>query len=370
MRLTDLQIKKLPAPDSGQKTFYDAALPGFGVRVSQGGSKSFVVMYGPKRQLKTLGRYPALSLAEARKAARKMQVEVDALPIFPEEVSQISFTLARKKFLVDSKRRNKERTHRDYTRLLNRHFQYEKTLSEISRRDIVGTLDGLTKTPSERQHAYVAIRTMMNWCEKQGHLDHSPVPRLTFKQSSRSNILSDADLKCVWSRAIEAEIPYGPIVQLLILTGMRRSEVAAIRRSWIDDDLLVLPEGFPKNNREHRLPLSPMVLDVLASVPETGDLYFPARGREERAFNGWGKCKERFDKSLNVERYTLHDLRRTFSSNMARIGTPIHVTERLLNHVSGTVSGVAAIYNRYSYIDEMRAAMEAHDAFLAKLVAD
>jgi len=316
--------------------------------------------------VKTLGRYPALSLAEARKAAKRVQ----ALPTFADATTKISFDKARNKFLDDSRRRNKPRTAQDYTRLLTRHFTFDKALGEISRRDVVASLDRLTNTPSERHHAFVAIRTMMNWCEKQGYLEYSPVPRLTFKQNSRSNIVSDADLKTIWKRAVDTEFPYGSIVQLLILTGMRRSEAAAIRRSWIEDDVLVLPEGFPKNNREHRLPLSPMILDVLNGIPNTSDLFFPARGVEGSSFNGWGKCKERFDKPLNVAPYTLHVLRRTFSSNMARIGTPIHVTERLLNHVSGTVSGVAAIYNRYSYVDEMREAMAAHDAFLAKLISD
>lgn len=326
-------------------------------------------MYGQKRQLKTLGRYPDWSLAEARKAAKRVQVEVEAVPIFSDETVKISFEDAREKFLADSRSRNKEKTYTGYQRLLTRHFKFKKNLNELTRRDVMASLDCLVKTPSEKRHAFVAIRTMMNWCVKYGYLEHSRVPRLTFKHISRSNIVPDNDLREIWHRAIRTEYPYGPIVRLLILTGLRRGEVAAIRRTWIEDDLLVLPEGFPKNNREHRLPLSQMALGILNGIPNTGDLLFPARGREERSFNGWGKCKERFDKSLDVAPYTLHDLRRTFSSNMARLGTPIHVTERLLNHVSGTVSGVAAIYNRYTYVDEMRTAMDAHDTFFTKLIS-
>lgn len=83
---------------------------------------------------------------------------------------------------------------------------------------------------------------------------------------------------------------------------------------------------------------------------------------KDRPFNGWSKCKRHFDLQLeNVEPYTLHDLRRTFSTTHAKIGSPIHITEQLLNHVSGTVSGVAAIYNHYSYKTEMRNAVEQYD---------
>lgn len=371
MRLTDILIKSLKVPATGQKTHFDDALPGFGVRVSQGGAKSFVVMFGPKRRLKTIGRYPDLSLADARRAAKRAQVEALTVVIPPPPHQEpVPFNTARDRFLADSKLRHKERTHADYDRLLRRHFSLDKDIDALTRADIVAAVEKLAATPSEQRHAFVAIRAMMNWCEKRGVLVHSPVPALTFRSESRSNVLSDADLKTVYNRAIETGYPYGTIVRLLILTGQRRGEIAALRRSWIENDLIVFPAGFTKNKREHRCPLSPLAKELINSLPDIGDMLFPARGVEDRPFNGWGKSKERFDKPLEAAAYTLHDLRRTFSSNLARLGTPIHVTEKLLNHVSGTVSGVAAIYNRYSYLDEMRAALKLHDKHLARLTSD
>ncbi len=127
--------------------------------------------------------------------------------------------------------------------------------------------------------------------------------------------------------------------------------------------MLTFPAGFTKNKREHRLPLSPIALGVIEAVPNTGDLLFPARGRPEKPFNGWGKCKARFDEQLTFSDYTLHDLRRTFSSNLARIGVPIHVTEKILNHASGSIGGVAAVYNRYSYLDEIAEALKLHEKY-------
>lgn len=366
-RLTDILIKNLKVPERGQKTHFDAALPGFGVRVSQGGTKSFVVMFGEQRRLKTLGRYPALSLSEARKAARRVQVEAEAESIEAPRFEPMSFALARDKFLADSQRRNKERTHQGYHRLLHRHFHFEQQLDALSRVDVMDAIERLSDTPSEQQHAFVALRVMLNWCVKRGFIDHTPAPPMSFRTEARSNVVPDDDLAAIWERAVETGYPYGSITQLLILTGQRRGEIAALRRSWIEDDLAVFPAGFTKNKREHRLPLSPKARELIANLPDTGDLLFPARGVDDRPFNGWGKSKERFDKPLQVRSYTLHDLRRTFSSNLARLGTPIHVTEKLLNHISGTVSGVAAVYNRYSYLDEMRAAMRQHDEFLAQL---
>ncbi|MCA9107866.1 MAG: tyrosine-type recombinase/integrase, partial [Planctomycetales bacterium] len=280
----------------------------------------------------------------------------------------VPFVLARDRYLADCKTRSKERTYLGYHRLLNRHFSFDQNLDALTRAQVMAAIDRLATTPSEQQHAFVALRAMMNWCVKRGFIDVSPVPPLTFRTTTRSNVLSDEDLATVYQRAIEVGYPYGSIVQLLILTGQRRGEIAALRRSWVEDDLIVFPAGFTKNKREHRMPMSPLAQSVLASLPDFGDAFFPARGSEDRSFNGWGKSKERFDEVITVKPYTLHDLRRTFSSNLARLSTPIHVTEKLLNHVSGTLSGVAAIYNRYSYLPEMRDAVRQHDEHLLKLM--
>lgn len=368
MRLTDLQIKRLKPPASGQKAVFDDAMPGFGLRVSQGGSKSFIVMYGPKRRLRTIGRYPDVSLAEARKNARRLLAGLQDTGKAVSQRERLTFVQARARFLADSKSRNKPRTYRDYSRLLTKHFNFQANIDQVSRANIMAAVEALSSTPSERQHAFVAIRVMMNWCERHGLIERSPVPRMATSSTARSHILSDADLVAVWQRAVDYGYPYGPIVQLLILTGQRRGEIAGLRRSWVEDGLVTFPVGFTKNKREHRMPLSDLARQVLDGVPNTGDLLFPARGSEERCFNGWGKSKASFDRTIDVEPYVLHDLRRTFSSNMARMGTPIFVTERLLNHVSGTVSGVAAVYNRYSYLDEMKEAADAHDEFLRSIL--
>lgn len=369
MRLTDLSVKRLKAPNSGQKTFFDDAMPGFGIRVSQGGAKSFVVMYGTRRRLKTLGRYPALSLSDARKSARRFFVEAEEQTVLaPAE--PIAFTAARDRFLKDSAARNKPGTAAEYHRLLHRHFSYDRDLHEIDRRDIMQVVTRLSRTPSEQKHAFVAIRTMMNWCVRHGFIDVSPVPPIPQATTARDRILTDRELVAVFNRSQDYGYPFGPIVRLLIMTGQRRGEIAAIRREWLTDDLLTIPEGFAKNSREHRVPLTAAVVKLIDDLPDLGgDLLFPSRNDNTRPFNGWSKCKARFDEPLGIAPYTLHDLRRTFSSNMARLGTPIHVTEKMLNHVSGTLGGIAAVYNRYAYLDEMRRAFEAHDAFLANLAA-
>lgn len=367
MRLTDLLIKNLKAPERGQKTYFDDTLRGFGVRISQGGSKTFVVMVGRDRKLTTLGRYPDTALADARRRAKTVQGAYR--PSDPSKAPSVTFSDAVGRFVFDTGLRAKKRTVEEYERLLKRHFAFDKKLDEVTRQDIVEALSKVRHVPSIEQHAFVAVRTMMNWCVRQGLLATSPVPPLRFKSTSRSRVLTDAELKAVWNRAEEVGYPFGTIVQLLILTGQRRGEIAGLRRSWISKDEITFPEGFTKNKREHRLPLGQTAKRLIEGLPKETDQLFPARGegKEELPFNGWSKAKAEFDKPLGIAPYTLHDLRRTFASNLARLGTPVHVTERLLNHLSGTISGVAAVYNRHDYWDEMTVAFSRHEKHLTQL---
>ena len=162
LRLTDMAIKKLANPPRGQVTHWDELIPGFGLRCSAK-SKSFVVMFGDKRQLKTLGRYPDLSLSEARSLAKRFFVQYEeGAPALGEPT--VPFEEAKERFLRDCEARNKPRTVADYKRLLGKHFRFSGNLDEISRQKIMKVISGLSKTPSEQSHAYVAIRTMMNWC--------------------------------------------------------------------------------------------------------------------------------------------------------------------------------------------------------------
>ena len=123
------------------------------------------------------------------------------------------------------------------------------------------------------------------------------------------------------------------------------------------------PRASPRtsaNTRSH----GQIVAHVFQSIPQQGDLLFPARGRSDIPYSGWSKNKIALDRICHIEPWTIHDLRRTFATNLAALGTPPHVVEKLLNHASGTISGVAAVHNRFRYMDEMRAAISAWESRL------
>lgn len=365
-RLTDVSIRSLPLPATGQKIYFDDAVPNFGLRVSQGGTRSFVLQYGASRQLTTIGRHGVISLADARAEARRILAEHTLGRHRPQSVT---WDEAKAQFLAFCEAKNKPRTVRDYKRLLNRHFSFGRTkLGDITPQDINRRIDRLHRAVSEQNHALVSVKIFFRWAQRRHYVQHSPCEGMqTVKRQSRDRVLDMAELRSVYFAAEQHGYPFGNIVLLCILTGQRRSEIAWLKRSYIQGDICTLPASLTKNKREHSFPLGSLAATLIKRMPNTGDYLFPAE-RGDTVFGGWSKCKTALDKLCDIEPWVLHDLRRTFATIHAAIGTPPHITEKLLNHVSGTISGVAAIYNRHAYLDEMRKATKAYEAHISKVL--
>lgn len=342
MRLTDLAIKRLPVPEKGQKAYFERN--GFGIRVSQGGSKSFILMYGSRRQIKTLGKYPAISLKEARVAAQRFQTTIDP------SYGPIAVNEAKAAFLKHCEAHNRPRTVNDYRRLLKRHLPAGQ-LQELDRRRLLSVLEDLRSTPGEQAHATTVFNIFLNWCVSRGYISFNPISgvKKLGRIEKRDRVLSGEEIKTIWPYD---DPPFTDIVKALLLTGQRRGEVVGLQQDWIAFDSFRLPANFTKNHREHIVPFGDFARPYIK----------PYR------FNGWGKSKRRMDEKINIPHWTLHDLRRTYATVHAELGTPIHITEKLLNHVSGSLAGVAGIYNRHNYLDEMRAAQETYERHIATLV--
>ena len=185
--------------------------------------------------------------------------------------------------------------------------------------------------------------------EAKKFLFQMPFARKKVKFAVRDRLLSDEEVAAVWAYD---RPPYSNVVKLLILTGQRRNQIWRFDPAWVADGVLTFPSNIMKTNRAHSIP-----------VTGYGD-YLPTKSF---SFNGWSKAKKRMDSKTGVNDYVLHDFRRYFSSTMARLGVPLHVTEQIIDHRS-QVSGVAAIYNRYTYLDEMRDALHAYEAHLLDVV--
>jgi integrase len=382
MRLTDITVRNLPVPSSGQKVHYDDALPNFGCRLSQGGTRTFIVRLGVDRQLVTIGRYPVISLADARTEAKRLLAE---RTLGKHRPRTMRWDDALKLYLAACAEKNRTRTVEGYRRLLNRHFRFRRQqLSEITSDDIERKLGQIT-APAERNHALVAVKTFLAWCQKppRRYIVHNPCEGMVpTKQKSRKRVLSDQELAAVYRAAIEGTDTFSSIVALLLLNGQRRLETASLDRSWFNtvERTITLPDWLTKNKQQHTFPYAEATEEILEHIPHRGNLLFPAtrervRGKPCTIYAGWAKDKKAFDKRCGVYGWTLHDLRRTFGTGLAQLGVLPHVVERLLNHrlgsitnkTEGVLTAVAEVYNTYAYMPEMRDAIarwENHLAFL------
>jgi len=380
--LTDLAIRTVKAPETGSITLWDAVQPKLGVRISQGGTKNFIMLVG-SGQRQSLGHFPDLSLKDARAIAAKKFAQRALARHLP---TSISFADAFEQYATTHcDQRNKPATAHETKRVIRKYFIPKfghRQIGEITSGDISEIIDRLLAKPAAANNTFAAIRGMFSWAYRREYVEVNPCSRLQMpsKVMSRDRVLTSKELAAVYKTALTFEYPFGTIIQLLILTGQRRGEIGALQWDWIDEmqETITLPAVLTKNSRQHTFPYGPMAAELLASTPQQGMYVFPAsrdRTKDKPAtiFAGWSKNKIAFDKALedagyNVAPWTMHDLRRTMATGLASFGTPIHVTERLLNHVSGTLGGLVSVYQRHAYMDEMRTAVKEWERRLQLIV--
>ncbi len=372
VRITDLSIKRLIPPVKGQRTYTDGTLPGFGVRVASSGTKTFVLVHGRNRRRITIGRYPTISLQEARARAREL---IAQRVLGKEDLPPIKFEDAIPIFLASQYPEHslKPRTREEAARVLHKHFlpplRFE-VVSTINTDSVMRVVDRMRKTPSEARHAFAVVRLFFRWSERRRYVLRSPLWNVPPPKAAppRERVLSQDEVKAILTAARASPSTYNRIVELLLLTGQRRGEIAGICREWIDFEnrTITFPPKITKNRRQHTIPFGPRAEVLLREGHQRGCLF---RGRGiETPFDGWSKGKPKFDRTCLLPHWTLHDLRRTFATNLAVLGVPVHVTEKLLNHISGTMAGIVAVYQRHTYQEEMRAAVERWERHVAVLM--
>lgn len=378
--------------------------------VQPSGAKSWALRYrmGSRPRKFTLGAYPKLGLLEARKLARTaMQTVAEGddpadrkaarrasdLPQTIDELAEL--------FIERYAKKNcRPRTWQETARILGLEddpdelgkLRRTKTggdvlkkwkgrrLDSIKRGDVITLLDGIAAEHAvHANRVLAALRRMFNWAIERDLLDSSPCANVKAPshETSRDRVLSDEELGLVLRAAKKLDAPFGPYVQMLTLTLQRRNEVAGMRWCEIDWDqkIWVLSASRTKNGNEHIVPLSSTALQILETLKETmlagTEFVFTTTGRS--AVSGFSKVKRQLDCLIEAERgepiasWRFHDLRRSGNSKMPRLGVELAVCEKILNHVSGTFSGVVGIYQRHAFLDEKRSALEKWAQFAEQL---
>jgi integrase len=402
-KLTDLFVERAKPPPRGRIEYFDAAFPGLALRITDNGGKSWCAFYRFKGRLRrfTIGRYPAIKPAQARREAAA------ALERVREGVDPAEEKRARREMRTPETDTfgavaldYLERHHRKNSRMST--FQEAKRdieqnllpkwrnrpIASITRRDVFDLIDGIIARGAEVQanRTLARLRALFNWAIEKDRVAASPVARMKLptQEQARDRVLSDDELRWLWRSCEQVGWPFGPLVKLLLLTAQRRDEIAGME--WPEIDFVkrvwTIPRHKAKNDRVHEVQLSDAALDVLRWLPRVGNgLVFTTTG--ETAVSGFSKSKRRLDAAMlkakraelgahkgdAIPGWTLHDLRRTAATGMARMNIPPHVVDKILNHVTGTIHGVAAIYNRFAYLDERRAALEAWARCVGNLIA-
>lgn len=378
VHLTEVTLKNLKAPLEGQITYTDESLPGFGIRVSQGGVKAFVLVHGRSRQRTTIGRYPAVTLAQARARAKEILAE---RTLGKHQAPTLSFSEVLDLYTehhIDKKLRAS--TSREIKRTLKKHFlpklKHEK-LADITTASLMGIVDKI-EAPSVAAHSYTYILGLFRWATRRRYLVHNPLEGTDSpaKSVARDRVLTDQELTTIFTHIRTKPGTFNRLVELLLITGQRRNQIVLLNAAFIDyeEKSITWPAALMKGNREHRIPYGDMTAAILETLPKEG-LLFPAKGKPDKPFNGFSKAKPDFDAALTkanksepLTHWTLHDLRRTLASSWQAMGVRIEVTEKYLAHSSGSLAGIVGVYQRHNYMPEMREAVKDWEAHLQSLL--
>lgn len=382
MKFTDRSIKALKAREIRYEVSKDSG-DGLGVRITPSGRKSFIFRF--KRAGKnfgmTLGVYPEFSLADATLA------HSEARSLLRRGINPAEKKLALKKSEMDAEtvggliylyieeyaKKNKKSWKADESLLNNEVFPVlsERRVKDVTRREIKDILDKVAnraKVQANRLHS--VIRKMFNFAIEEEIISSNPcalIKRPGGKEEAVDRCLSEKEIRLLWRRLNKTAI--SPLAKLVIkfqlVTGQRSGEVVQICKKDIVDGFWIIPK--PKNNVQHRVPLSDLALKLL----DHADRYrlFEKMKPADRIFPinapSINRAISRNLTKIRVEHFTPHDLRRTAASMMASKGVPRLVISKILNHKDRDVT---AIYDRHSYDAEKKAALDLWSQEMIKIV--
>jgi integrase len=375
MRLTIKSVDELKLkPGQKECIVFDDDVPGFGLRIREAGSRTWIFQYrvGPKQRRMVLGSASdaQLNLANTRKIASKLhgRVALGEDPAMDKATAKrdaentlLSFA---QQYLENRKPAWRPGTYREVKRHLLIHAKplHAFPIVAVSQNDVVRLLENIARKSGgvTANRTRANLSALMGWVIRRGiKLPAGNVASETDKavqERARERVLSDAELKAIWGGCLDDN--YGTIIKLLVLSGCRLNEIGRLRWDEIHDEQIILPGARTKNKRAHTIPLSEPAKAVLAGIRRRPDRACVFGRQQDTGFSGWSAAKRDLDARIKIaERWTVHDLRRTVATRMADLGVQPHIVEAVLNHVSGHKGGVAGIYNRATYDKEKREAL-------------
>jgi integrase len=436
--ITDKVLEKVDPTKSLSRRLeiWDTYLPGFGYRATQQGRGSFFVMFrlnGQRRRM-TLGRYPVVSLAAARTAGKEALTLANegidpeehlAAEHAAQEAADTEHQAAEEQARIGRDRRRFELVVADHIlkhhrgvhrgdvpreppnnrswREVERVFKVyvlplwgDRDIASIRRSDVAQLVKDVQRNngPVMANRVLAHIRKLFNWAMLQPDLidvlEVSPVVRgmAPSVETGRDRFLSPEEIQWLWAASGEIGYPFGPCVQLLLITGQRRDEVASMAWDQLDLEncLWTLPAQSTKANRRHEVPLADLALRVIAAIPHQEDTRYLFTTTGRTPISGFSRAKNLIDGKIRMRRereeadgrtrmdgrpwpfgepWRFHDLRRTVATRLEDdLSTPKPLISAILNHAEG---GGTAIYTRGQLREQKLAAMQGWGRFLTAL---
>jgi integrase len=362
---TDKMIRGLKHPTKGQVDVWEGGkIKGFGIRVGKETKTFFVgVRVNGKYRRISIGQYDerglaGVSLKEARDKAYQIVGDAHA-GIAPEvrkrREERGTFGAVTEAFMTDYA--HSHRTRDEMQRIINHDLAewHDRQITEITRSEVKELLRVKARTaPIMANRIKSLISKIFSWAVKEEIIEASPAMLLDppGQEVERERKLSADEIKKVWVGFDKLGYPFGSVFKFLLVTGQRLGEVAGMRWDEIADDGWHLPGERAKSGKGHLVPLSSLARELLAESPQIGEYVF--RARKDRPVNSW-HAKGRVDELSGVADWRLHDLQRTFATQLRSIGIDRLTVSKLLNHAE---AGVTKIYDRYAADPEKTAAME------------
>jgi integrase len=386
IKMTKSNIDALPIGQS-DVIYWDVGRPGFGVKVTPKGRKVFVILYrtggaGSRLRKYTIGPYGRVTLHQAQVAAQKVfTAKLEGRdPAGEKREAKRRVVADRVDDLLEAyiaQHVSQRRSGGEISRLLRREIGRawgSRSVHEITKRNVVEVIAAIEQrgAPIAANKTLKTLKTFLRWCVGRAVLDQSPADGIPLpaKEISRDRVLTDDEIARVIIAARKIGGPYGGIVELLTLTAQRREEVARASSDEFDVEqrIWTLPKSRTKNSKRHNVHLSNEAIVVLNRANKIGTFVFSFDGT--RPFQEFSRAKRELDELSGVKDWRLHDLRRTCVSGMARLGIAPHVADKILNHQSGTISGVAAVYQRHDFLAERKDALERWGAHIRKILTE
>lgn len=371
---TNRWIDAVKLPEKGQIDFFDERTTGLGLRLSSAGRKSWFVMYRHAGRLRryTLSTYPTLGLADAREKAKELlhEAAIGNDPATEKQVNRGAPTFGEIAVqYIELYAKANKRSWKEDQRILDYDLlpKWKAVKAhEIKRRDIINLLDTIVqRAPIQANRTLALLRKLFNWAISRDLMEANPCAavKMPAKENRKDRVLTEDEIRQFWHGLESASMSELTrlCLKFQLMTAQRKGEI--VIAEWSEFDLTngwwTVPNEKAKNKLSHRVPLSPLALGLLEQIKllsgQSRWLFPSGKGDKAILDTSIDHALHKNEAKFAIPPFTPHDLRRTAASYMTSLGVPRLTVSKILNHIE---SGITAVYDRHSYDQEKREALE------------